>query len=102
MPTYEFEDVETGAVVEAHFPMSEAPKLGEELMLEGQLVRRIVSSPALDMGLEFPIRSYQIDAKEAGVKSDGHGHAVFESAKEVREYCARTGATNSKLRGMRD
>jgi hypothetical protein len=100
---YEFEDPETGQVIDLEYRIGQAPKIGSCVQVGENLYRRIPSRPVLPdvvggcrRGTDRHFTSQSLPEWVEGAprydmdpKSKTYGCAQFASAKEVREFTAR-------------
>lgn len=90
---YEFQR-EDGAIVEADFPMSQAPDLGQVVLLGGIPCTRICSVPAAVRGDNWkPYASHRLPRNLKGCKCDATGKPIVESRTQEREIAAKLGFT---------
>lgn len=89
MPLYDMQD-EAGRIEAFYFPMAEAPRWGEERVLDGVRWKRIITSsetmPVADTC--FVAHSLPTHDKDFP-RVNAHGEGCFASAREVREYLAK-------------
>lgn len=113
MPIYEFE-TEAGEVVELVYSRDEVPSIGDEIVVDGVRLRRVVSqvttrdpseqqnyrltsvaAPGLgDVLAQERAHRARPDRVPAPVRApayDHNGDAVFRSPKELREFAAKSG-----------
>jgi len=92
MPTYEFL-TEGGRVIEAFYPMADAPSIGKTVRIDGQKATRIIRASRLygfaRKDQEF--MSVQVHPKHPAIKKrDARGRAVFASNREAERFCERS------------
>lgn len=117
MPTYDFQDTETGETVELVMPMSEVPKIGETITLKADLdqtveggplgkicirptprtLKRLPSSGTAFRDKTFePFVTRQVERFHPDApRVNARGNAVFHSKSEVRDFCAKTADKNT-------
>lgn len=90
MPTYVFEDVESGERVERVIPMAKAPKYDQVLVCEGRKLRRVVED-AFQVTRPFKPYITRVPPKRMpGFKHTPEGHCVVETRKQEVDYARRT------------
>lgn len=91
MPTYVFEDIQTGDQVELPLPMSRAPGYGKTIVHEGRTLKRVVESSC---NMIKPFKAYVtrvIPKNTKGFKHTPKGHCVVETPRQERQYAKATG-----------
>lgn len=93
MPTYEFQDVKNGAVVELYMPMSEAPRIGHSIREGKRKLRRIASVPEGKVQPDCRHVSNLIPTKHLkhAPRPDVGGAVTFHNRREIREFEAKSG-----------
>ena len=92
MPLYEFIDEKTGDGIELVYGMADAPKIGSKVRKYGRSWTRVASqtSKAKVWSRAFAAKSIELNHPDAP-RVNSAGEAVFQSQREVDEFCARTG-----------
>lgn len=93
MPTYEFQDVRTKAVVERWMPASEAVAIGHSIREGKRKLRRIASMPQALCQPDCRHVANTIPTKHLkhAPRPDDDGAVTFHNRKEIREFEAKTG-----------
>lgn len=87
---YEFEDVETGRVVELSMSMHDAVKIGAVIERDGRKLRRLPSMVAASVAPNLHFTSHQLPKNWKHAKQHNpDGTCRFGSHAEVREAMAR-------------
>jgi len=85
---YEFEDEETGALVEVDFPIGEAPSIGVVAEMGGRRLRRLPS-----VGRKPHVRNWHVEAQSLPPWSPGaegytaEGVPLFSSERAIDAFC---------------
>jgi hypothetical protein len=92
MPEYVFEGLD-GQFVERFYKMSEAPKLGECVTIDGQPFTRVPTLPRARVVADRHVASrslpkYYKHHREAGGKFDDQGRCLFDSMRQIDETMA--------------
>lgn len=96
MATYLFKS-DSGEIIERCFSMKDAPPIGSEIVVEGQVFRRVFSA---DVGAaqiarvthQYPFVSRSLPYGEnLGCKRDHKGRQIIASQRQEREVLARCG-----------
>lgn len=89
---YEFEDVETGELVEVEMHPDKAVPFGETIRWGGRKLKRLVHAPAIKMGYSggstVQVPRFHPDAP----RHDAKGNPVFANARERSEFVDRYNA----------
>lgn len=98
MPTYDFVNEKTLEPVELWFSMSDAPRIGDTIDVDGARLRRVVSIPQARVEGEINFKCWQVSGEEArGAKHyDTDGCPVFTSKSEVRQFLQHQQENNSE------
>jgi hypothetical protein len=91
MPVYEFVTVDD-ELVERHYPMAEAPRIGEIVQIDGKKAVRVIRPDRMHVGgrsfQEF--ESYQVNPHHPAIQKRGrHGRAAFGSKREIERFTER-------------
>ncbi len=92
MPIYEFVN-EDKELVEAFYPMADAPSIGSIVRIDGKRAVRIVRPSRMHVnGSAFKeFESYTINPRHPAIKKRGRfGRAVFGSQRELDRFCERS------------
>jgi hypothetical protein len=89
MPTYSFNDIETGQTVERFYSIDERPRIGDIVEESDRKFVRILDRPRVAVSKDhcFVARSLNRWDPDAP-RHNEHGQPVFQSKKEVKEYVA--------------
>lgn len=92
MPIYLFQS-DDGSTHEELFAVDEAPRIGDEIVRDGTIYRRVVSF-SLDTGKmgrdkQYPYVSRGLMRRISGAKHDAKGRPIVESKQHERELAAR-------------
>ena len=95
---YEFENMKTGELVEVNYPMGEAPEAGTEVMIDGVMLRRIVSKAQVSAAVAtvthgYPYVSHSLPRKLKGEKTNRKGKPIVTSRRHENELKAKHGMT---------
>lgn len=91
MPTYVFQDQETGAVVEMAMPLSNAPRYGQVIRRDGRRLKRVVEQTLNIVSPFKPYVTHCIPKRTKGFKHTPEGKCVVETAAQERAYAKETG-----------
>jgi hypothetical protein len=101
MPTYVFEDVQTGSIVEIDLHHSECGQIGDVRELEGRTLRRLPAVGGATVEPEWGHVAYGLSGEQVEKygprggdgqpRVDDRGHAVFVNRREIEQ-------TNAKLK----
>ncbi len=97
MPEYEFENAK-GKRRAVYMPVSEAPRCGDWLDMDGEQWQRVPSVPLCSVEANVMIESMSApvndpDVKKAGGTYNEHGEAVFTTKRSRDNYAAMKGIT---------
>jgi|LakMenEpi03Aug12_release.lakeMendotaPanAssembly.Ray.scaffolds.fasta_scaffold172158_2 hypothetical protein len=101
---YEYRNA-TGKTIERHALMADAPPVGHEIVVDGEVYRRIPSVPGVATG--SPLRgtvSYTMDprdAKKLGARVNKDGYVCFEGRREQDEFVSKTQDTENPVVNVR-
>lgn len=91
MPTYEFEDCETGVRVEKLLPASAAPRLDSIVWIDGRRCRRVVSVPARPTPVWRSYISHRLPRFCPGAEHTADGKPIVQTQAQERDLCSRLG-----------
>ena len=90
MPEYPFRRPD-GEICYEWLPMEKAPSIGEEYVIDGISCVRVPSLPQVSTPKEVHFTSVSLPRHhEDAPRCNAKGQPQFESATEVREFCAKT------------
>jgi len=82
MPTYVFERNDDGATVEKFFPMGDAPRICDEIVIDGHMCTRVASSLMVDAGVKRKVHQYPFNSEslprhvDLGCERDDKGRQI--------------------------
>lgn len=82
-----------GTVIEASFPMVNAPRIGDYVTIDGERCRRVASTTQVGVNpsATYPYVSSQLPRNLSGCKVDRLGKPIITSRRHEREIEARHG-----------
>ena len=93
MPTYVFKDAETGEKIDRYFPIAEAPRFGETIIVDGREYVRQLNFNLDSAGIarkthKYPYLSRSLPRDLNGCECNSKGQPIIKSQAHERNVAA--------------